>query len=228
MLSFGPLKGRLHPAGIPFVAVAGVVAFVAFFVSTALGVVGGLLMLCVAAFFREPHRVAFKDDSVLLSPADGLLVGIEKAVPPQEIGMYQEGDWVRLSIFLSVFDVHVNRMPQKGRVLMTAYHKGQFFNASLDKASALNERNSVVLETSRATVVITQIAGLLARRIVCGVSIGDMVKAGETFGIIRFGSRVDLYVPAEAHVEVLKGQRMVGGETVVARFSPKRKTASGK
>ena len=217
MFSFGPLKGRLHPAGWPFVIGLIVCTLVVCLMNAAAAVLMGFITLCCAAFFREPQRVIPKEEDIFVSPADGLLVNIEKATPPQEVGMYQEGDWVRLSIFLSVFDVHVTRMPQKGRVLMTAYHKGQFLNASLDKASTLNERNSVVLETPKETIIVTQIAGLIARRIQCEVSIGDEVQTGQTFGIIRFGSRVDLYVPASATLLVQKGQRMVGGETVMAR-----------
>lgn len=219
MLTWGPLKGRIHPAGWPFIIGAAVGGLLFLFFVPTLFWLFLFLTLCVAAFFREPVRVSPKQDNVLVAPADGMLVAIEKAAPPLEVGIYREGEWRRLSIFLSLFDVHVNRIPDVGRVLGTFYHKGKFLNASLDKASDVNERNSVVMETSSGVIIVTQIAGLLARRIQCDVSIGDMVTRGQTFGMIRFGSRVDLYIPASAKVKVLKGQRMVGGETVMAQFS---------
>ena len=218
MLSFGPLKGRLHPAGLPILGVFALITLVVLWLSLTLGAVMVFVTFFVAAFFREPLRVPPEEKNVLVAPADGLLVDIRKASPPQELGGYAQGEWHRLSIFLSVFDVHVTRMPEAGRVLATAYHRGKFFNASLDKASEANERNSVVFETAKGPLVVTQIAGLIARRILCEVSIGDTVQRGQTYGIIRFGSRVDLYVPKGTSITVQKGQRMVGGETIMARF----------
>lgn len=218
MFSLGPLKGRLHPAGYPFVCIFMVLCVFGFMANSGLGVGAVFLTFFCAAFFREPLRSVPADPGVLVSPADGLVVDIQKINPPKELGAYGEGSWQRISVFLSVFDVHVNRIPEEGRVLMTAYHKGKFLNAAADKASDVNERNSVVLETTFGNVIITQIAGLIARRIVCDVSIGDNVKRGDTFGIIRFGSRVDLYVSAKAKIMARKGQRMVGGETVMASF----------
>ena len=215
----GPLKGRIHPEGWPFIIFLAIVGALFFLFSAFWGLFFIVLTLCCAAFFREPLRVAPDDPSFILSPADGLLLEIKSAKPPAELMAYQEESWVRLSIFLSIFDVHVTRMPQKGRVLMTVYHKGKFLNASFDKASNLNERNSVVLETEDGTVIVTQIAGLIARRIVCYASIGDEVERGETFGVIRFGSRVDMYLPNGVSILVKKGQKIVGGETVIAKFA---------
>lgn len=218
MFSWGPIKGRVHPAGWPFIALVGAVGVFLTMFSGAVGFFVLLFSLGIAAFFREPVRVVPSSAKALVSPADGLLVSIQKASPPPELGGYAAGDWTRFSIFLSIFDVHVNRIPETGRVLATLYHKGQFLNASLDKASDKNERNSVVIETKNGPLIVTQIAGLLARRIQCEVSIGDMVSRGDVFGIIRFGSRVDLYVPSGVKVVAQKGQRMVGGETVLASY----------
>jgi phosphatidylserine decarboxylase len=176
--------------------------------------------LGIAAFFREPERVCPDvEGSSVLSPADGVVVDVvPSATPPEELSLYAEGSWSRVSIFLSIFDVHVNRIPCSGRVLMTRYHKGQFFNASLDKASELNERNSLVIENKGTDkrVIVVQIAGLIARRILCDVQVGDDVVMGQTYGIIRFGSRVDVYVHHTAKIHVKLGQRMVGGETILA------------
>lgn len=219
-MTFGPLKGRMHPAGWPFVLSLGALALGLFIlVLPALGTVFVFCTLGCAAFFREPVRVPPTDSDAFLSPADGILTKIEKAKAPQEVGPYAEGEWIRLSVFLSIFDVHVVRMPQSGRVLMTKYHQGQFLSATQDKASHKNERNSVVLEWKSTNVIVTKIAGLIARRIVCDVSIGDEVKRGDTFGIIRFGSRVDLYLPSDTVIHVREGQRMVGGETVMAHLT---------
>jgi phosphatidylserine decarboxylase len=220
MLSLGPLKGRIHPAGFPFISACLVVAAGLFFISLSWFLLALILVLCVAAFFREPLRVPFDTRDVVLSPADGIVVAVtQDARAPNEVGPHAEGAWMRVSIFLSVFDVHVTRAPAAGRVLLVAYKKGRFFNASLDKASEMNERNSIVLEIKEGTkLLVTQIAGLIARRIVCDVKNGDMVGTGDTYGIIRFGSRVDLYVPSDTEVMVKTGQKMVGGETVVARL----------
>ena len=216
-ISWGPLKGRIHPAGWPFITVFTLVT--GFFVVwwPVIGVVCFVLLAGCVAFFRDPVRIPPKEPDVFVAPADGVLVDIKNVKPPSEVGMYRDGEWVRLSIFLSLFDAHVTRMPQAGRVLMTLYHKGQFVNASLDKPSQVNERNTCVLQTDWGHVVVVQIAGLIARRIVCDVSIGDEVLRGQGFGIIRFGSRVDVYVPESWTICVQKGQTMVSGETVLVK-----------
>jgi phosphatidylserine decarboxylase len=209
---------RIHPAGWPFVGMFFIATLLLFLISSFWGSIALLLSLWCAYFFRNPDRVISQRQGGVVSPADGLLVSIDEAAsPPKELQGYEKGTWKRLSIFLNVFDVHVNRIPFGGRVLMRVYHPGQFLNASLDKASDLNERNSLVLESPEGIrLIVVQIAGLIARRILCEVSLGDDVSLGDPYGIIRFGSRVDLYVPSEAEILVSKGQRMVGGETVLA------------
>jgi phosphatidylserine decarboxylase len=214
------LNGRIHPAGWPFLALFALISLLLSLVATPLGVLGlGLTAWC-AYFFRDPARVSPSLTHALLAPADGLITAIAPASLPKELQGHVDGPWVRVSIFLNVFDVHVNRIPISGRIALRAYHKGQFLNASLDKASDLNERNSLVIETpSGQRVVVVQIAGLIARRILCEVNLGDEVTGGGQFGMIRFGSRVDLYLPQDTAIHVLKGQRMVGGETVMATLS---------
>lgn len=169
-----------------------------------------------ALFFRAPHRVSPTDHALVVAPADGLISLIQDAAPPAELGLGSEPR-TRVSIFLSVLDVHVQRIPVTGVVTKVAYHAGKFLSADLDKASEDNERNSLVIgSTYGPEVVVTQIAGLIARRIVCDLGAGAPVLAGATYGLIRFGSRVDTYLPAGARLKVLPGQRSIGGETVLA------------
>ena len=218
-ISWGPLSGKIHPAGYPFILIGASLSFVSFVMgASVLGLGLAFLALGIVAFFREPTRVPPENPNLILSPADGVVVGITpQAQPPFELGALGEGHWTRVSVFLSLFDAHVTRTPSAGRILGTAYHRGQFLNASLDKASDLNERQSLVLERTDGTrLVVVQVAGLIARRIVCAVQRGDGVETAQTYGIIRFGSRVDLYVPETFRVHVLRGQRMIGGETVIA------------
>lgn len=169
-------------------------------------------------FFRDPKRVPPPREGLVVAPADGHIVSIQKVAPPAELGMGDTPVW-RVATFLSVLDVHVNRMPVAGTVTRIAYHEGKFLNASLDKASTDNERNalSITLPDGRMVAVV-QIAGLVARRIVCSVKEGDRLEAGERFGIIRFGSRTDVYLPPGVEPLVAVGQTMVGGETVVAQL----------
>jgi phosphatidylserine decarboxylase len=162
-----------------------------------------------ALFFRAPRRVTPTDTATVVAPADGLISLIQEAAPPAELGLGAEPR-LRVSIFLSVFDVHVQRIPVSGVITNVAYKAGQFLSADLDKASEVNERNSLV--------IVTQIAGLIARRIVCDLGAGAPVLAGATYGLIRFGSRVDTYLPPGSRVEVLLGQRTIGGETVLAKL----------
>ena len=171
-----------------------------------------------ALFFRAPHRVTPTDSSLVVAAADGLISLIEDAVPPPELGLGSEPR-TRVSIFLSVFDVHVQRIPVDGVVTQAAYKAGQFLSADLDKASEVNERNSLVIHSTHGPqVIVTQIAGLIARRIVCDVKPGASVLAGATYGLIRFGSRVDTYLPAGSTVDAILGQRTIGGETVLAHL----------
>lgn len=206
----------MHPAGRPFV-LGGVATTLALrTVSKRLGLLAGLGTLATAAFFREPRRVPPQRDGLVLAAADGLVSLIEDAVPPAELGLPDEPR-TRVSVFLSIFDVHVQRMPSNGKVERVAYRPGKFLSADLDKASDENERNSLVLRTDDGhELVVVQIAGLLARRIRCDVAEGDRAEAGATYGIIRFGSRVDVYLPRGSRVLVERGQRTIGGETPIA------------
>ncbi|GLY71664.1 phosphatidylserine decarboxylase [Amycolatopsis taiwanensis] len=208
----------MHPAGRPFVA-GGVVATVLLRrLSKPLGTLAGLTTLATAAFFREPRRVPPTRDGLAIAAADGLVSLIEEASPPPELGLPAEPR-MRVSVFLSVFDVHVQRVPAAGVIERIAYRPGKFLSADLDKASDDNERNSVLLRTPDGhELVVVQIAGLVARRIVCQVAEGDKVSAGQTYGLIRFGSRVDLYLPPGSRVLVSKGQRTIGGETPLAEL----------
>ena len=171
-----------------------------------------------AYFFRDPARVTPVDDALVVSPADGRVVSVKSTTPaPTELDL-DGGSHRRISIFMSVFDCHVNRAPLAGTVGHIRYKPGRFLNADLDKASDDNERNGIVLETAHGRVAVVQIAGIIARRIVCFVHEGDGVVAGERIGLIRFGSRVDVYLPPSAAVIVAEGQTVIAGETVIAQF----------
>jgi phosphatidylserine decarboxylase len=171
-----------------------------------------------ALFFRAPTRVTPADIGLIVAPADGVVALIEDAVPPEELGLAATPR-PRVSIFLSVLDVHVQRAPVTGIVTHRAYRPGAFFSADLDKASTDNERNSLVIGAAGGgEIVVTQIAGLIARRILCDVDAGSQVLAGQTYGLIRFGSRVDTYLPVGTQPAVLLGQRTIGGETVLAKL----------
>lgn len=208
----------MHPGGRPFVFGAAAATLVLRRLSRRLGVLGAVLTGAVAWFFREPKRVPPSRSNVVVAAADGTVSHVVLARPPAELGL-PDGDWLRVSVFLSVFDVHVQRAPVAGEVVRAEYHPGKFLSADLDKASDENERNSLLLATPEGReVVVVQIAGLIARRIVCQVAAGDKVRAGDTYGLIRFGSRVDVYVPADARVLVEPGQRTIGAETVLAEL----------
>ena len=186
------------------------------------------LMLVLAwsvYFFRDPPRGVPQDDGVLIAPADGLVQMIVDAVPPAELGLGDQA-LTRVSIFLSVFDVHINRAPCAGTVEVVAYRPGKFLNAAADKASDENERSAIALRRADGTLIgCVQIAGWVARRIITYIKPGQQVAAGERFGHIRFGSRTDLYLPQGARLLVAPGQRMIGGETVIAELDPKVATA---
>jgi phosphatidylserine decarboxylase len=208
----------MHPAGRPFVAGGVAVTLLLRRLSKPLGTVAGLATLATAAFFREPRRVPPARDGLALAAADGIVSLIEEATPPPELGLPAEPR-MRVSIFLSVFDVHVQRAPATGSVERVAYRPGKFLSADLDKASDDNERNSALLRTVDGhELVVVQIAGLVARRILCQIAEGDKISAGQTYGLIRFGSRVDLYLPPGSRVLVSKGQRTIGGETPLAEL----------
>lgn len=208
----------MHPAGRPFVAGAAIATLLVRLRFKRLGVVLALVTAWVAWFFREPERVTPTRPNLAVAPADGTVSHVVDAVPPAELGLGSQ-PMTRVSVFLSVFDVHVQRVPADGEVVQVSYHPGKFLSADLDKASEENERNTVWLRTVDGhDLVVVQIAGLVARRIVCEVAEGEKVTAGQTYGLIRFGSRVDLYVPRGSRVLVEAGQRTIGGETVLAEL----------
>lgn len=208
----------MHPAGRPFVAGAALASVLLRRLSKRAGVVSWILTAWCAWFFREPRRVTPRRPRIAVAPADGTVSLIEDAVPPAELGL-GAAPMPRVSVFLSIFDVHVQRIPVTAEVERVAYRPGKFLSADLDKASEDNERNSMLLRTADGhRLVVVQIAGLIARRIVCSVGNGQYVDAGQTYGLIRFGSRVDLYFPAGSQILVELGQRTIGAETVLAEL----------
>ncbi len=216
MTMLGTFLKPMHREGIRFVAIFAAVTLVLFWISGFLGWIGVGLTIWCYYFFRDPKRTTPTRPGLVVSPADGVISLIEKAVPPEELGMSNE-PLTRISVFMSVFNCHVNRAPVGGRILAMAYRPGKFFNASLDKASTDNERNSlrIGMEDGREIAVV-QIAGLVARRIVPFVETGQSLQTGERFGLIRFGSRLDVYLPDGVAPLVCLGQTMVAGETVLA------------
>ncbi len=207
----------MHRAGLPFVGASLAVAAVGRRNRWLRG--AGLAAAAAnAAFFRHPPRVAPTRPGVIVAPADGLVCLIEEAVPPAELGLAAT-PLPRISIFLSVLDAHVQRAPIGGEVVAVVHRPGKFVSAELEAASADNERNSVVIRTPDGVdVIAVQIAGLVARRIVCDTKVGDKLPIGETYGLIRYGSRLDTYLPAGSNVLVTKGQRALAGETVLAEL----------
>jgi phosphatidylserine decarboxylase len=207
----------MHRAGLPFVGASLAVAAVGRRNRWLRG--AGLAAAAAnAAFFRHPPRVAPTRPGVVVAPADGLVCLIEEAVPPAELGLAAT-PLPRISIFLSVLDAHVQRAPIGGEVVAVVHRPGKFVSAELEAASADNERNSVVIRTPDGVdVIAVQIAGLVARRIVCEAKVGDKLPIGETYGLIRYGSRLDTYLPAGSNVLVTKGQRALAGETVLAEL----------
>jgi phosphatidylserine decarboxylase len=208
----------MHPEGWKFVPVFAAVTVVLFWIWDPLGWAGlGLTIWCYY-FFRDPKRSVPLNAGLLVSPADGVVSLIERAVPPAELGMGPEA-LLRVSVFMSVFNCHVNRAPIAGKVTAVAYRPGKFFNASLDKASEENERNALAIEMADGRkIAVVQIAGLIARRIVWWKKPGDTVRTGERFGLIRFGSRLDVYLPEGVAPQVALGQTMIGGESIIAHI----------
>ena len=209
-----------HRAGYPFILGGIVFAVFGLIFWHPLAWIGLIFALFCLYFFRDPERVAPPRANVFLAPADGLVVSVGAAVPPEELGLGPLPR-PRVAIFLSVLDVHVNRMPIAGTVTKIAYRAGKFLNAAMDKASEDNERNALVIRLATGEdIAVVQIAGLIARRIICEVTEGQAVLTGARFGIIRFGSRTDLYLPEGTLPLVAVGQRMIGGETVIAEYAP--------
>ena len=211
----------IHPEGRKYVLIAGAIALVSLFVWDFITWPLVFLTMGVAAFFRDPVRVTPQGEGLIVSPADGLITMIERVpLPPELKGPHALGEepMVRVSVFMSVFDVHVNRTPITGTIRHVIYISGKFMNADFDKASEENERQHIVVEDRDGLRIgFTQIAGLVARRIVAFVKSGDMVVAGQRVGLIRFGSRVDVFLPESYACEVALGQRAIAGETILAR-----------
>lgn len=206
----------IHREGYPFIAGAVGIALFLFVIWVPLGWIGFILALYVAFFFRDPRRATPMVPGLVVAPADGLITKVDLAVPPVELALGDQ-PLPRVSIFLSIFNVHVNRSPVSGTIQRIVYRPGKFINADLDKASEDNERNGLVIDTgTHGTVGVVQIAGLIARRIVCWADEGDDIFAGQRFGLIRFGSRLDVYMPAGTGVLVTVGQTAIAGETVLA------------
>ena len=209
----------IHPQGYPFVAGFAVATLTLWWLAAPLGWLGLVATLWCAFSFRDPARVTPLSSDLVIAPADGVVSFAGFAGPPPELGLGM-GPVKRVSIFMSVFDCHVNRAPVEGRVERIVYHPGLFLNADLDKASEDNERNSIVIAAPSGRFGVVQIAGLVARRIVCFTHEGAQLSAGERIGLIRFGSRVDVYLPAGAEIVVGLESRAVAGETVIAQVSP--------
>ena len=212
----------IHREGYPFIAIFVAVNLLAFVLAAWLGWLLMPVTLWCVAFFRDPERKTPQEPGLVICPADGKLLPVVEAVPPAELGM-GDAPRTRLSIFMNVFDVHVNRNPVSGKVVALSYRAGKFFNASFDKASIHNERMSIRVRPEgengeERDLAVVQIAGLVARRIVCDLVQGEGVRRGARFGIIRFGSRVDVYLPPGAEILVAPGAKTRAGETVLARF----------
>ena len=217
------LKNFLPPinsAGYPFIILFALVAFILSLISDFLGWIGFILTLWCVYFFRDPERVTPKKTNVLISPADGKIVFSGLSKSPENLSDNKQLDLNKVSIFMNVFDVHVNRIPISGKVIWLKYVPGTFLNASLDKSSENNERMIVKVEVSKGVFIyVVQIAGLIARRIKCDLTENESVTMGQRYGLIRFGSRVDVYFPKNFNILVSKGQTSISGETILADFN---------
>ena len=207
----------IHKAGRPFIVGFAAVTVALAFVAQPLFWIGLILTVWCIMFFRDPERVTPQEDGLVVSPADGRVSSIGMFAPPAELGFGSE-PVKRVSVFMNVFDVHVNRAPVRGTIAKIQHSPGKFLAADLDKASLENERNALVFDTSHGAIACVQIAGLVARRILCWGRQGSTVQPGERFGLIRFGSRCDIYLPDDADVRVSLGQKAIAGETVLAAF----------
>ncbi len=213
---FNFIVQKLHREGYRFVAIAAVITFIFLLINNYLGLIGLIITIWVYYFFRDPERFSIKDENYLVSPADGKITQIMEINGPKELGL-EEKKYTRISIFMDVFCCHVNRVPYTGKIDKIFYKPGKYINAILDKASEENERNYLKLTNSNGDeIIIVQIAGMIARRIVCDVKAGNTINQGDRFGMIRFGSRVDLYFE-NYKLLVCKGQNTVSGETLLAK-----------
>ena len=207
---------KMHKEGYRFLVIAAVLTFILLLISNFLGMISLVLTIWLYYFFRDPERYSINDENYLLSPADGIVSHITEVNGPKELGL-ESKKYTRVSIFMNVFDCHVNRVPSSGKITKIFYKPGKYFNASLDKASEENERNYVKMKNLNGDeLILVQIAGLIARRIVCEIKENDETKQGNRFGIIRFGSRVDLYFE-NYQLMVNVNQKTIAGESIIAR-----------
>lgn len=208
-----------HKEGSKFIAIFAVSTLILFWINTALGLFGLFLTGFCISFFRDPERIIPEDKGVVVSSGDGRVVAVEEVNPNDELSSeLGNNKLLKITVFLSVFNVHVNRIPVAGKILKVMYRSGKFFNAALEKASTDNERNTIIIETSdNEKVACVQIAGLVAKRIVCDAKEGDDFALGDRYGIIRFGSRMDVYLPLSYKSMVKVGHTVIGGETVIAK-----------
>lgn len=211
----------IHREGYPFIAAFFVASLLLGWLWAPLFWVGLVLTIWCIYFYRDPQRITPLDDNLVISSADGKVSSVGLSVPPVELDLGSE-PMLRICVFMNVFSVHINRAPVRGKILMINHRPGKFLNAELDKASSENERNSVVIDSVHGPVATVQIAGLVARRIVCWSKAGEDLVTGERFGLIRFGSRVDIYLPKGSVARVAVGQTAVAGETVLAEFDETR------
>jgi len=222
-MSFMGVSFSVHREGFKFIAILAAISIILISFSTTFGWIGIVLTLFCAFFFRNPKRAVPSDENLIVSPCDGTVCAINFEAPPKELGIGEEKRY-RVSIFLSIFNVHINRLPVSGNIKNIIYHPGSFLNASLDKASVFNERNTVIMEMNKDSnnlIAFTQIAGMIARRIVCDVHEGQEVSKGDVFGLIRFGSRCDVWLPVGSTPLVFKGQSMISGESIISDYSIK-------
>ncbi len=232
-LIFNTIWPPIHAAGWPFISIFAIVTVLLMMLSQILGFIGIILTAWCVFFFRDPVRATPSREGLVISPADGMVQKIVKCQLPAELEenddkddpLFQAKEVTRISVFLNVFDVHVNRVPIDGVVTQSIYHPGKFLSANLDKASEDNERHTICMKIKnhKSSIVFVQIAGLVARRILCDAKKDQEFKAGERYGIIRFGSRMDIYLPPKVNPMVSVGQRMLGGETVLADLKSKEK-----
>ena len=207
---------KLHKEGYRFLTIAAVITFILLLISSFLGIISFILTIWVYYFFRDPERFSINDENYLVSPADGIISQIIEINGPIELGL-EDKKFTRVSIFMNVFNCHVNRVPSSGKINKILYKTGKYINASFDKASEENERNYVKISNSKGDeLILVQIAGLIARRIVCEIKENDEIKQGDRFGMIRFGSRVDLYFE-NYQLMVQQNQTTIGGETIIAK-----------
>ncbi len=218
---------KIAKEGYILILVFALITVVLLFISSILGFIGVILTAWCIYFFRDPDRITPQSDDLIIAPADGKVIKVEKCIPPKELRIEEE--MLKISIFMNVFNVHVNRIPCSGTVKDIVYKPGTFFNVALDKGSLNNERQSFIMETNKGkNVIFVQIAGLIARRIVKFINEDETVEAGQKFGLIKFGSRVDIYLPNDVVPSVFIGQTTIGGETVIANLNNKDNTVTTK